>query len=219
MTQIDFTMTFPDNFFDKAVNEKFNKTLVIRCLGALEKDVRDGDPQKYEPDLILSQNKGVEFTLASDSKKTENYIKSIKDHTLSVENIEKISIECIQKACKQKAEKHYVTDETILSIILTVPVFVWAAPSYSECKDLLPPTFLPGLLQEVNKNYIQNRVFDDVLIHMPGFAYDWISYSCKETREIQHWLLYDNEIRRKIYPYAIRTCFGKTIKGDSNASS
>ena len=205
MKQIDFDCFFPVDFFNKKVNEPFNIYLIKSCLGKSDNfDVCFGDPNKKEPDLLIDGH-AYELTLASDKNKSTSYIKQIKDHTLSADNIEDLSIECIKDACYKKSEKNYVTSDNSLSIILTIPVYVWTMKTYAHLSDLLPQTKLPLLLHDLKTQYIDGGCFKEILLHMPGFAYDWISYSCLEEKQIKHTTLTNNEIAERQLPYVIKT--------------
>ena len=137
-------------------------------------------------------------------RKGKAYIDLAADHMLKTNNIEELSIKCINEACNKKSNKDYSTEDNTVSILLTMPVFVWCMPYYSNIPDLLPPTKFPKLLNNIKNTYIDNGKFKDVLIHMPGFAYDWFSFSCKEGYLIQHRLLDDEEIHSNKLPYIIK---------------
>jgi hypothetical protein len=206
MKNIKFDYFFPEDFFKKHVNEPFNQFLIESCFG-IEPDnneVTYGDPNKKEPDLFI-YGYPFELTLASKKTDTMNYIKNIKDHSFTTDNIEDISIDCLRNACLKKSKKNYTTIDNSLSIILTFPVFVWATATYSNIKVLPPQTKLPLLLNELRALYIDGGKFIEILIHMPGFLSDWISYSCKRECEINHRFLNDSEITSRRYPYVIKT--------------
>ena len=204
MKKVDFNYFFPKDFFKKETNEKFQLFLLDNCFGHFcEKEIIWGNADAKEPDLIIG-NMPFELTLASTEEETTTYIKDIRDHMLKTNNIEELSIKCINEACNKKSNKDYSTKDNTVSILLTMPVFVWCMPYYSNIPDLLPPTKFPELLKNIKNTYIDNGKFKDVLIHMPGFAYDWFSFSCKEGYLIQHRLLDDEEIHSNKLPYVIK---------------
>lgn len=204
MKKINFDYFFPKDFFKKEINEKFQLFLLNNCIGPfVDEEITWGNADLKQPDLIL-RDIPIELTLASTEEETTTYIKDIKNHTLQTNNIEELSIKCISNACTKKSKKDYVTSDNIVSILLTIPVFVWCMPYYSNVPELLPPTKFPELLHNIADVYIDNGKFKDVLIHMPGFAYDWLSFSCKERKLIQHRCLNNAEILNKQLPYVCK---------------
>jgi len=201
MRRVDFNYFFPKDFFKKEINEPFHLYLLKNCIEAFRDDkVVWGNANLKEPDLIID-NKPFELTLASTEEETSTYIRDIKNHTLKTDNIEDLSIKCIIEACNKKSSKGYSTADNTVSILLTIPVFVWCMPLYSNIPDLLPPTKFPELLHDVKNNYIDCGKFKDVFIHMPGFAYDWFSFSCNEGKLIHRHSLNDDEIHSNKLPY------------------
>lgn len=204
MNRVNFEYFFPKDFFKKEVNEKFQLFLLDGCFGPFKnQEIHWGNANNKEPDLIIS-GKPFELTLASTEEETSTYIRDIKSHTLTSDNIENLSIECINQACIKKSNKDYSTVDNTVSILLTIPVFVWCMPLYSNISDLLPPTRFPELINRIKNTYIDTGKFKNVLIHMPGFAYDWFSFSCKENRLLKKRCLYDKEICSNMLPYVIK---------------
>lgn len=204
MNRVDFNYFFPKDFFKKEINEPFQFLLLKSCIESFnEEEIKWGNANIQEPDLIIG-GRPFELTLASTEEETTTYIKEIKEHTLQTDNIENLSIKCINEACDKKSKKNYLTTDNTVSVLLTIPVFVWCMPLYSNLPDLLPLTKFPGLLLDIKTKYIDSGKFKDVLIHMPGFAYDWFSFSCKEGKLINHRLLNDEEIHSHRLPYVIK---------------
>ncbi len=201
---INFNVFFPKNFFDKGTNEKFQLFLIGKIIDSFnEDDVEWGNPRKNEPDLIIN-NVPFELTLASTVEDTSTFIKKIIEYTLKSNNVEELLIECIIEACNKKTRKQYCTVDNTLSILLVMPVYIWCAPLYSSIPELLPPNKLPKLLFDIKTQYIDNGKFKDVLIHMPGFSYDWFSCSCKDCRIINWVQLDDDQISSGNYPYIVK---------------
>ena len=204
MNKVSFDYFFPKDFFKKEINERFQLYLLKNCFDLFcEKKIIWGNANQKEPDLIID-NMPFELTLASTEKETTTYIKDIKDHKLKTNNIEELSIQCINNACKKKSNKNYSTVNNTISVLLTIPVFVWCMRYYSNIPDLLPPTNFSELLKSIKNTYIDNEKFKDVLLHMPGFAYDWFSFSCKECDLVRHHSLTVEEIRNNKVPYVIK---------------
>lgn len=204
MNKVDFNYYFPENFFKKEVNESFQLFLLNRSLGPFkEEEIVWGKAEKKEPDLIL-KDIPIELTLASTAEETTTYINDIKKHTFQTDNIEDLSIKCVEVVCKKKARKKYLTSNNMLSVLLTIPVLVWCIPLYSKIPALMPPTRFSELLKNIKNRYIDAGIFNDILIHMPGFAYDWFSFSCKEENLLKHCYLSDDEIYSNKWPYVIK---------------
>ncbi len=204
MNRVNFEYFFPKDFFKTEVHERFQLFLLDSCFGPFNnQEIRWGNPNNREPDLIIS-GRPFELTLASTEEEPSTYILDIKNHTLTSDNIENLSIECIKQACIKKSNKNYSTADNTVSILLMIPVFVWCMPLYSNVSDLLPSTRFSELICNIKNTYIDSGKFKDVLIHMPGFAYDWFSFTCKENRLLKKRCLNDKDIYGKELPYVIK---------------
>lgn len=202
MNRIDFDYFFPPDFFKKDVNEKIQTDFLLRALKA--EHYSKGDPLKDEPDICID-GKYIELTLASDKNKSIDYINKIRLGTFSANKLEDISISCIEDACFKKSQKKYFCNHKRLNVLLTIPIYFWTWKAYSNIPELVPNSKLDYLMSKIKNDYIDNRIFDDVYIMMPGFRYDWLVYSCKDNLLLNHIFLNDLEIKSHKYPYIIKT--------------
>ena len=203
MSQIDFNVYFPVNFFSKRINEPFHRYLLCEIFDITPELCHYGDPNKGEPDLLLD-GQWIELTLASNADKTMNYVNDIRTHKLTSDEIQETSIKVISAACKKKSEKKYSVKNTSLSVLLILPVYVWVAKYYSNIPDLIPKTRLGEMLFNLKREYIDSGRFDEIIIHMPGFAYDWFSLSVKSQSMLQKTTLSDEQIKSQKYPYVYK---------------
>ena len=88
--------------------------------------------------------------------------------------------------------------------MLTIPIYFWTWKAYSNIPELVPNSKLDYLMSKIKNDYIDNRIFGDVYIMMPGFRYDWLVYSCKDNLLLNHIFLNDLEIKSHKYPYIIK---------------
>lgn len=93
----------PHNFFSKEKNEPFIKEI----MSAVLKDTVwiPGNPDNFAPDYFCD---GIpfEFTLASDSKRKNNFIQRVQRGTYSSEDVEKDAIAYIRERIADKAAKN-----------------------------------------------------------------------------------------------------------------
>ena len=94
----------PHNFFSKEKNEPFIKEI----MSAVLKDTVwiPGNPDIFETDYFCD---GIpfEFTLASDSKRKNNFIQRVQRGTYSSEDVEKDAIAYIRERIADKAAKKF----------------------------------------------------------------------------------------------------------------
>ena len=202
MKSINFNYYFPKDFFLKKVNEPIQAIFLSKVLGCSNAYI-EGDPNKGEPDIYIN-GKWFELTLASDSDNSINYINSIRTNNLSTNQLESVSIDCIKDACTKKSQKRYSCSKKSLNVLLTIPIYHWTWIAYSNTPELVPKTKFDELLCFIKMNYIDNGIFDDVFITMPGFCYDWLIFSSLTGKLTKHIKLNDSEISSSQYPYVVK---------------
>lgn len=166
----EYVSHFPDDFFNKDVNEVFIKELVGRALN-IQKWVK-GNPNRFEPDYY-GDNIPFEFTIASDSKRKNNYIQKMINHTYVSDDIENDIINYVIERIEDKSKKNYCVNNVHLCVLCLMDIFVWLADEYGSELSFIYENRKNKLFRKIKAEFIDKKTFGNVFIILPDVFSRW----------------------------------------------
>lgn len=187
----------PPNFFNKSVNEKIHIEMLKRFL---QKPLTKlGNPDKFEPDTFFGDTL-IELTLACNRGTTNSFLYQLKAGQYSSQKLEKDIVSFIYQSALSKSKKHYSTKNKVVSIFVTISVFDWFIDAYGSVSSFPFQGPRKDLFRRLTDEFINPGIFNDVLIIMPGYSYDWFCWSVlNDTRT--SFMMTDDLIKNKTFPY------------------
>lgn len=187
----------PHNFFSKEKNEPFIKEIMS---AVLEDTVwMPGNPDNFEPDYFCD---GIpfEFTLASDSKRKNNFIQRVQRGTYSSEDVEKNAIAYIRERIADKAAKKYSVSNVHLCVLCLLDMFNWVSDEYGSITHTLTDWRRKQFFDEIKSDYIDTGIFNNIFLIFPDVCAKWWVWDLRSNHKasIQ---LFDSEINSGKYPY------------------
>lgn len=173
---VNMRRIFPPNFLTSARNnngylspsEKLGKIILSFTHRIDENDIRKGDPENNEPDLMFKDNSGIEITFASNRQgNKKSSIAQLKSnyHISGVESeiIQSIN-DSVEEKAKKKSKGNYrnVNDISIMVITLE-PYLFW----YGYLHGINNPYVLQSrdeFFQSLYDSYIANSVFKNIYV-------------------------------------------------------
>lgn len=187
----------PHNFFSKEKNEPFIKEI----MSAVLKDTVwiPGNPDNFETDYFCD---GIpfEFTLASDSKRKNNFIQRVQRGTYSSEDVEKEAIAYIRDRIADKAAKKYSVSNVHLCVLCLLDMFNWVSDEYGSITHTLTDWRRKQFFDEIKSDYIDTGIFNNIFIIFPDVCAKWWVWDLQSNHKASIQLS-DSEINSGKYPY------------------
>ncbi len=187
----------PHNFFSKEKNEPFIKEI----MSAVLKDTVwiPGNPDNFETDYFCD---GIpfEFTLASDSKRKNNFIQRVQRGTYSSEDVEKEAIAYIRERIADKAAKKYSVSNVHLCVLCLLDMFNWVSDEYGSITHTLTDWRRKQFFDEIKSDYIDTGIFNNIFIIFPDVCAKWWVWDLRSNHKASIQLS-DSEINSGKYPY------------------
>jgi hypothetical protein len=190
---------FPRNFFNKEINEPFIRDVMADVLNIA--NWKQGNPNAFEPDYF-GDGVPFEFTIASDSKKKNNFIQRISRGKYASENIENDVTGYIRERIKDKATKKYSVDGVHLCVLCLLDMFLWVSDEYGSVTHCLTDYNRIQFFQEMRSEYIKNGVFNNIFIIFPDMCGKWWVFDVLTDRKSAV-VLTTNDIKSNKYPFVI----------------
>ena len=163
---------FPDNFFNKHVNEPFIQKIMASVTNY--QNWIPGNPNYYEPDYF-ADGKAFEFTIASDSRKKNNFIQRTLSATYATDDVQSDVFSYIAERIDDKAGKRYSVDNVHLCVLCLLEMYNWVAGIYGQHFDKLLDYRRKVFFDELKATYIQSGIFKNIFIIFPDpFAKWWV---------------------------------------------
>ena len=164
---------FPENFFSKEVNEPFIKDILEESLDIHE--WRQGNPNVFEPDYF-ADNILFEFTLASDSKKKNNFIQKMMQGTYESVNIESDVFAYIEERIADKATRKYSVGGICLCVLCLLDLFNWVSDEYGSVFHVLTDYPRKQFFEMIKRKYINTGIFNNIYIAIPDMCGKWWTF-------------------------------------------
>lgn len=188
---------FPHNFFSKEKNEPFIKEI----MSAVLKDTVwiPGNPDNFETDYFCD---GIpfEFTLASDSKRKNNFIQRVQRGTYSSEDVEKDAIAYIRERIADKAAKKYSVSNVHLCVLCLLDMFIWVSDEYGSITHELISWRRNQFFDTMKSDYIDTGIFNNIFLIFPDLCAKWWVWDLLSNHKASIQLS-DSEISSGKYPY------------------
>ena len=201
LSDLSFTVTeyFPKDFFRNSVNEPFIQEIMSTVL---ERDNwRAGKPELFEPDYFCN-NVPFEFTLASNSKKKNNFIQRIQTGMYSTDDAENDVISYILERIADKATRHYSVPGVHLCVLCILDLFDWVSDEYGSVTHDLVDWRRKALFKKIKEEYINTKKFANVFLIFPDFCARWWVWDVlSDAKQLVQ--LSDEQIKSGRYPYCI----------------
>lgn len=187
----------PHNFFSKEKNEPFIKEI----MSAVLKDTVwiPGNPDNFETDYFCD---GIpfEFTLASDSKRKNNFIQRVQRGTYSSEDVEKDAIAYIRERIADKAAKKYSVSNVHLCVLCLLDMFNWVSDEYGSITHELISWRRNQFFDKMKSDYIDTGIFNNIFLIFPDLCAKWRVWDLLSNHKASIQLS-DSEISSGKYPY------------------
>jgi hypothetical protein len=205
-----------------ALSEKLAKAFLANLLKVPDNKITRGEPNKNEPDYIC-QGKGYEITFCMNPE-TILKMKGQKPITSKTLNTEQEMITYISAATKRKSKKHYSVSTTLFLVNL-FPYMQWELnfPVAEEITlenyfETVSSSILNGGLKTRNQfftalynNYIENKIFDDILIACLTNDRRYIIYSINDFSNDKKFYTYFGIKDNPNIPYCVITTIEKGV--------
>ena len=168
--QYEIVSFFPENFFNKDVNEPFTKKIMNSVLDV--KEWRKGDPNHFEPDYF-GDDIPFEFTLASDSKKKNNFIQKMIKGKFYSEDLEQEVFSYIMERINDKAERNYSVENVHLCVLCLLNMFNWVSDEYGSVSHWMIDIPRQNFFDEIKNTYIETKIFNNIFIIFPDMCGKW----------------------------------------------
>lgn len=201
LSDLSFTVTeyFPKDFFRNSVNEPFIQEIMSTVL---ERDNwRAGIPETFEPDYFCD-NVPFEFTLASNSKKKNNFIQKLQRGIYSTDDVETDVISFISERIADKSTRHYSVPNVHLCVLCILDLFDWVSDEYGSVTHDLVDWRRKEFFEQIRAKYIKAKVFSNIFLIFPDISARWWVWDVLSgaKRFVQ---LSDEQIQSGKYPYCM----------------
>lgn len=193
------TEYFPKDFFNKRVNEQFIQMLMETVL---EKgDWKPGNPDEFETDYLFN---GVpfEFTLASNSKRKNNFIQRMQRGIYTSDDVESDAISYIEERIADKAKRHYSLPNVHLCVLCAMEMFNWVSDEYGSVTHDLVDWKRDQLFTKIKRDYIETGKFNNVFLLFPDIFAKWWVWDVRTGHKASIHLPTE-DIQSGKYPYCI----------------
>ena len=165
---------FPRNFFNKNNNEEFIKFIMKNVLpdGKWVK----GNVNLHEPDYFYN-GIPLEFTMASDKKRKNNFIFRLKNAKYLTENIEQDLFKYITQKLEDKAKKKYLVSnnetQVYLCVLCLLDRYEWISDFYGSKTHFITDLPREKFFNEIKQKYLETNVFKGIYIIFPDIMASW----------------------------------------------
>ncbi len=199
----EVVMVYPKDFPNKEVNEPFIKRILSEVLK--NNNWEKGDPNKGEPDYFCD-GMPFEFTLASDSKRKNNFIQRYfslgKSRGYSSDNVEQDVFSYISERIEEKAKKNYSVENVNLCVLCLLDMINWVSDFYGSYTHVIADNPRKEFFKKIRNNYIEAGVFNDIYLLFPDMTARWWVYEVMSEKRASYSLT-DEEIIKKKLPFEI----------------
>lgn len=196
---IDIVNFYPDNFFDKHINEEFIQN-VMRIALQID-DWREGNANYFEQDRLCG-TVPFEFTIASDSRRKNTFVQKMKTGKYVSEDIDKDMFEYISTALDKKAQKEYSKPNTHLSILCIEELTSWVFDEYGVVSTIFVHDRREEFFSKIKMKYIESGIFNNIFIIFPDIFAKWWVWDVKTNKKVSIQLL-ENDILSEKIPFVM----------------
>lgn len=194
------TVTFyPNNFFNKTVNEPFIQMLMQAAFP--NTNWQKGDPNRFEPDYFCNETP-FEFTIASNRNIKHTFVAHLIDNKYTTDNLESDVFSFIRESIDAKALKNYSVMDTHLCILCLLDMFSWVTDEYGSYSHYIVNYQREEFFKEIKKDYILTKIFSNIFILFPDIATKWWIWDILLDIKF-HLQLSDEMIKSGEYPYVM----------------
>lgn len=189
----------PSDFLNKTKNEPFIQKLMSMIFP--ETTWVPGNPDNSEPDYFCN---GVpfEFTIASDSKKKNNFIQRIQRRTYSAESVDEDFFCYIRERIADKATKKYSVHNVHLCVLCLLDLTDWVLDKYGSVTHGLADWPRQEFFEEIRTTYITTGIFSNIFILFPDMFAKWWIWDISTNRKSS--IQFDDSVLKSgEYPYCI----------------
>ncbi len=221
LTEDTFASANQQNNYE-ALSEKLAKAFLANLLKIPDNQITRGEPNRNEPDYIC-HSKGYEITFCMNPE-TILKMKGQKPITGKTLNTEQEMIKYISAAVKRKSKKHYSVSTTLFLVNL-FPYMQWEL-SFPVAEEITLENYFEtvssSILNEGLKtrnqffttlynNYIENKIFDDILIACLTNDRRYIIYSINDFSNDKKFYTYFGIKDNPNIPYCVITNIEKGV--------
>lgn len=189
----------PPDFLNKTKNEPFIQKLMSVIFSGTT--WIPGNPDNHDPDYFCNGTP-FEFTIASDSKKKNNFIQRIQRHTYSTENVNKDFFCYIRERIADKATKKYSVPNVHLCVLCLLDLTDWVLDKYGSVTHGLADWPRQEFFEEIRTAYITTGTFSNIFIVFPDMFAKWWIWDVSTDRKSS--IQFDDSVLESgEYPYCI----------------
>ena len=190
---------FPTDFKINTVNVSFIKKVIESVL--TEGEWRPGAPDKRDPDYFYN---GIpfEFTIASDSKKKNNFVQKFFSYIYSSGDIEQDVLSYILERIQDKASKQYSVEHVHLCVLCLLDLSNWVSDYYGSVTHDLIDYRRAQFFERIRAEYIASGRFNNIFILFPDPCACWWVYDVLSDNRAKYQLS-DEEIRSGAFPFVM----------------
>lgn len=195
----DVVEYLPPNFWNKTKNEPFIQKLMSLIFP--ETTWVPGNPDNFEPDYFCN---GVpfEFTIASDSKKKNNFIQRIQRRTYFAESVNEDFFCYIRERIADKSTKKYSVHNVHLCVLCLLDLTDWVLDKYGSVTHGLADWPRQAFFEEIRTTYITTGIFSNIFILFPDMFAKWWIWDISTNRKSS--IQFDDSVLKSgEYPYCI----------------
>lgn len=193
----DTASFLPNDFFSKDVNEPFIQKMMAAVMPG--STWVKGDPNKFEPDYFCNAAP-FEFTLASDSKRKNNFIQRFRCGTFCSDDAAKDLFGFIEDRIADKASKNYAVTNVNLCVLCLLDMTDWVLDEYGSVTHSDTDHPRQQFFSRLKETYISTDVFDNIFLIIPDVCAKWWVFNVlADSRTAVS--LTDENIRSGQYPY------------------
>ncbi len=200
---------YPENFFDKVVNEDFIQKIMQRALQ--RDDWRIGNADLLEQDRFCGKTP-FEFTIASDNKKKNTFVQKMRFAKYTSKDVENDMFGYITTALKKKAEKEYANSNTHLCVLCIEELTSWVLDEYFASWTFFVHDRRKEYFDTIKADYIESGIFKNIFIIFPDIFATWWVWDVSTDNKVAICLSEDDILSQKI-PFVLEEgAFHKIIK-------
>jgi hypothetical protein len=202
---------YPENFFDKTVNESFIQKIMQKALQ--REDWGDGNSDRFEQDRLCG-NVPFEFTIASDKRKKNTFVQKMQLGKYASEDVESDMFEYISTALEKKADKKYSHPNTHLSILCIEELTSWIFEEYDAFAAFAVYDRREEYFEEIKAKYLESGIFKNIFIIFPDIFAKWWVWDVKTNNKVSI-RLSENDILSKEVPFVLeKNIYDQIIEKD-----
>lgn len=195
----DIVTFLPEHFFSKDVNEPFIKKIMAAVLK--DSTWEKGNPDCFEPDYFYGSTP-FEFTLASDSKKKNNFIQKYQCGTFNSDDVETDLFGYIEERIADKASKYYSVSHVHLCVLCMLEMFNWVSDEYGSLTHIIIDYPRQQFFAKIKETYINTGLFSNIFFIVPDMCAKWWVFDVLSDSKAPVQLT-DAEIKSRQYPFVM----------------